>query len=157
MSFFDQLSDKLAAAGQGTMDKAKNFSETTKLNSRISDLEKQISMIYNNIGRAYYEAHKADEQSEFKEFLTQVNQLFNEIGRCKEQIRQIKGTVLCPNCGTELASNVAFCNVCGTKIPQQAPPTAEMQQQTPTTCPNCHSPINPDSAFCPSCGQALKS
>jgi len=39
----------------------------------------------------------------------------------KEQIQTLKGTVSCPNCGAEVSSGSAFCNVCGTKIEHKVP------------------------------------
>lgn len=154
MSIFDQIGEKITSTSQETMAKAKNFTETTKLNSRISDLERQISMTFTEIGRAYYESHKDDPQAELADRLKGVSQLYAEIKQCKEQIQKIKGAATCPSCGAVLTSGAAFCNTCGQKIPSAAPAEAS---QAPRTCPNCQKPVSADAAFCTSCGHPLNS
>lgn len=42
----------------------KNFADVARLNSIISEKEKQIAQLYIEIGQAYYEHHKIDPQGE---------------------------------------------------------------------------------------------
>ncbi len=153
MSIFDQIGEKITSTGQETITKAKNFTETTKLNSKISDLERQISLAFTGIGRAYYESHKDDPAVEFPDRIEQISQLYKEIQQYKEQIQKIKGTPVCQACGAPLLPGALFCNACGQKI-QKEPPAAEPRPSA-AVCPNCHAPVSEGAAFCASCGTPL--
>jgi TM2 domain-containing membrane protein YozV len=48
----------------------------------------------------------------------------------------------CPDCGTTVAPQDAFCRECGRK--------------TSNNCPNCGTTVAPQDAFCPECGQTTK-
>ncbi len=62
----------------------------------------------------------------------------------------------CPNCGTTLENEAAFCAQCGTNI-TNAPVMQDVQTpvssavQTPV-CPNCGTQLGIDDAFCQECG-----
>lgn len=116
MSIFDQIGERISSAGQETATKAKNFAETTKLNSRIGECEKQISQLYFEIGKAYFEKHKGDESVEEKERMEQIQNLNGEIAQCRKQIQSLKGVMYCEKCGAEIAAGIAFCTGCGNKL-----------------------------------------
>jgi hypothetical protein len=46
----------------------------------------------------------------------------------------------CPNCHAQIDINSKFCNICGTKLPDQY------------FCKNCGEPLEPDYLFCTKCG-----
>lgn len=150
MSIFDQIGEKISSAGQETATKAKKFAETTKLNNRIGDYEKQISQLYFEIGKAYYEKHMQDESAEEKERIEKIRDLDEEIAHCREQIRDLKGVMCCASCGAEIVSGAAFCNVCGEKVIQ---PNISTEQDP--RCPGCNARIQPGAIFCVECGTRL--
>ena len=117
MSIFEKIGEKLSGAGQGVAQQVKNFADVARLNSIISEKEKQIAQLYIEIGQAYYEHHKIDPQGEEIERIQKISSLNAEILECKENIKQIKGVTKCPNCGADVSLDAAFCNACGTKIP----------------------------------------
>lgn len=55
MSIFEKIGEKLSGAGQGVAQQVKNFADVARLNSIISEKEKQIAQLYIEIGQAYYE------------------------------------------------------------------------------------------------------
>lgn len=59
-----KIGEKLSGAGQGVAQQVKNFADVARLNSIISEKEKQIAQLYIEIGQAYYEHHKIDPQGE---------------------------------------------------------------------------------------------
>ena len=120
MSIFEKIGEKLSGAGQGVAQQVKNFADVARLNSIISEKEKQIAQLYIEIGQAYYEHHKIDPQGEEIERIQKISSLNAEILECKENIKQIKGVTKCPNCGADVSLDAAFCNACGTKIPPAA-------------------------------------
>lgn len=54
MSIFEKIGEKLSGAGQGVAQQVKNFADVARLNSIISEKEKQIAQLYIEIGQAYY-------------------------------------------------------------------------------------------------------
>ena len=56
-------------------------------------------------------------------------------------------SIICKNCGKELADNAKFCGGCGSKI--EAEPANE------NTCPACGAPVPANAGFCTICGSAF--
>ena len=152
MAFFEDLGKKLSDVGQGVASQAKNLAELTKLNSAVNDKEKQITQLYTAMGKAYFEAHKADETPAYEE-IAAILTLQAEILACQEEIKQIKGIVKCPNCGADIPLDAAFCNGCGAKAPERNP--APAPEAANRFCPNCGGALNKDAAFCKHCGTRL--
>ncbi|MCH5353159.1 MAG: zinc ribbon domain-containing protein [Acutalibacter sp.] len=150
MPFFDQLGKKLTDAGQGVVQQTKNLADVTRLNSAISNSEKQIAQLYAVIGQAYYEAHKNDPNAESPEQIQAINALSAEIEQNQEAIRVIKGITQCPNCGKDVPLGSAFCAVCGTKLPEAAPAPAPAPEGK--VCPNCGAAVAEGNLFCNRCG-----
>lgn len=116
MAFFEELGKRLTDAGQGVAQHTKNFTDIARLNSAISEKERRIGQLYANIGQAYYERHQNDPSAEALQQIEEINALMEDIIRCQEEVKQIKGVVRCPRCGAEVALNSAFCNSCGAKL-----------------------------------------
>ena len=67
--------------------------------------------------------------------------------------------IRCPNCGTWVSVNDAFCSGCGTSVEQiKAAAVTPVPATAPVgaTCPNCSAPVAEGDAFCMSCGQKLQ-
>lgn len=118
MAFFNDLGKKITDAGQGVAQQTKNFTDITRLNSTISDKEKAVTQLYTSIGRSYYSRHKDDPECQEKQSVEQLTALLAEIDQLQAQIREIKGIVVCPSCGTETTQDAAFCKSCGAKLKQ---------------------------------------
>lgn len=119
MAFFEQIGKRLTDAGQNVAQQTKDFADVTKLNNAISEKEKKISQIFLLIGQSYYERHKNDSNAEELDKISEVNSLYSDIFKNREQIKQIKGIAKCPKCGADLPLNAAFCNICGAKIQEE--------------------------------------
>lgn len=154
MAFWEQMGKKISDAGQGAAQQAKNFSEVTKLNSSISEKEKKISQLYLAIGEAYYAQHKDDPSAEQLDKVGEVKALAAEIEKCRNEINRIKGIVKCPNCGAEVSAGSAFCNSCGTKMPQEQ--KEEPVPEGMRRCPGCGALVSKENAFCNQCGMKLE-
>lgn len=137
MSIFEKIGEKLSGAGQGVAQQVKNFADVARLNSIISEKEKQIAQLYIEIGQAYYEHHKIDPQGE-------------------EIERILKGVTKCPNCGADVSLDAAFCNACGTKIPPAAKVEDISSNESGALCPKCHNPVTAGNAFCNHCGTKIE-
>lgn len=156
MAFFEQLGKKISDAGQGASQQVKNFAEITRLNSTISDKEKRIAQLFAEIGQAYYEKHKNDSHAESYERIAEISNLNAEIQRCREEIKQIKGVEKCPNCGADVPLNAAFCNACGTRVPQTEKTKNAAAPGTTNTCPICRKPVAAGNLYCNVCGAKIE-
>ena len=150
MAFFDEMKKKVSQVGQSAAKSAKDFSETTRLNSEISDAENRINQLYTRIGYEIYCAHNADPLPEVATLIEQINTLHDRIDNCRLQIETINAANRCPNCGAKVKPGMAFCSGCGAPLAQPEPQSVEQ-----TLCPACGAPIAPGAAFCTSCGSRL--
>lgn len=159
MAFFEELGKKISNAGQGVAQQTKNFADVAKLNSAISEKERQIAQLYTQIGSQFYDRHKDDTGSEFPEQIAAITALINEIAQCRENIKAIKGLIKCPGCGADIPAGTLFCNTCGTRIVQEQQPAPQPVQAAPTGatrfCTSCGSPVPEGYAFCTNCGNKL--
>ena len=88
MSLFDEIGKKITNAGQETATKAKKFTEIAKLNSLIGDKEKEISILFVELGHSYYERKKNDESPEAT--VKKISTIYEEIEGYKKQIGEVK-------------------------------------------------------------------
>ena len=85
MAFFDKISEK----GQNAKKKTKDFVEVQKINSMISDEERNINNNYLQIGKLYVSMHSGDCDEEFKGMIESVRESEKKIADFKEQIQTI--------------------------------------------------------------------
>ena len=130
------------------MQKAKDFSEITRLNGQISEEETRINNAYLAIGRLYVEVHSGDAEPQFTTWISSIQQSQSKIDTYRRQIQDIKGVQRCEKCGAEVAAGSAFCNSCGAPIPKIE--AAVLQNGIP--CKNCGAMIQLGMNFCTSCG-----
>lgn len=150
MSLFDDFSKKITDAGQTTIQKTKNIADIAKFNSMISDEEKKIRNIYEQIGKQYvYEFGQSPEEP-FEDYVSSINECKSKIAGYQNKIKILKGVSECPNCGAEVETGVLFCSSCGTEMPK---PSVVMQEGI--YCPECGAVVPVDSKFCTSCGKPL--
>ena len=69
--------------------------------------------------------------------------------------------MICPNCGTELQADDAFCYKCGYKVEKTVDtstvePYTPDEQPTGEVCPNCGKKVDKEDAFCMRCGYRLQ-
>lgn len=156
MAFFEQLGKRISDAGQGVAHQAKSFADVTRISNEISGKEKQIAQLYQTVGQLYYEQHGNDPAPEYQQEVDTIKALFAEIAQRKEEIKQIKGIEKCPNCGADVPSQSAFCNVCGTRMaPAAEPAETPAAGEDTKICPACGAAIGKDNLFCTHCGAKL--
>lgn len=152
MDFINNMRDRLSQASQLTVQKAKDLSELAKLNSAISNAEKQINELYGKIGYKIYCTYYDSPLPEVSDLISQVTKLHQSIETCKMQIKAINSANSCPQCGAKISKDMAFCSGCGYKLIS----TEQPANTEPTLfCSNCGAPISSGSIFCTSCGQKI--
>lgn len=125
MSFFDDLGKKLSQAGQTAAQKTKEIAEVAKLNSQISDEEKRINDLYLQLGKLYVSLHDESHEADFDGLIKSLHESENKVKECRQQIKDIKGVVVCEKCGAEVSNGAAFCSACGAPMPVVSPVETE--------------------------------
>lgn len=165
MAFLEDIGKKISQTSQGAVQKTKDFTEITKLNGQISQLQKEAEGYYNQLGKAYYELHKEDAEQALAGLTSSIKNTLQQVDQLNEQIQKIKTAKRCVNCGNELGEDTMFCPVCGTKVPEPEPqpvsqaqpaPMAQPAAQAPSRfCTNCGAAQAADAAFCSECGSPM--
>lgn len=163
---FKQISDifnKIQKSGQKTVQKAKESSEVSKINSLIRAEEKAQEELFVQIGRQYFDLMgrgvPENIPDSFSALFAAVVQSTEKIAGYQDDISKIQNIRRCPQCGRTWGPDASFCADCGAELPQvkkddkaQAD-TAEIQKIR--LCPSCGYICGPDSLFCIDCGAKL--
>lgn len=114
----EELGKKVKKLGQDTMTEVQKLNEIRQLNSRINDQKKQMTSVYTAIGQKLYEMYKEETMEGFEAEFRELEERNAAIGIFQDQIRDIKGVRVCPNCNVEVSVNERFCSSCGHKLPE---------------------------------------
>lgn len=153
MSFMDQLGKIVFKPGTQAAPQQGRPAYLDHLEQSKAETTQRITALFAELGRAYYESHAEDRQTEYEAQLAAIRDAYAEITQCETQAGEVAAGKRCPSCGAQLAEGSLFCNICGTKL-QDLPRNAEKEEQN--TCPRCHAVIAPDDVFCTSCGADLR-
>lgn len=153
MALFDNMKNKISAAGQTTVQKAKDLTEISKLNNAISGAEARVRELYTTVGYEVYRAYYEKPLPEVAELIAEITQLHQKIEECKAQIDAINEVKTCPQCGGKVSKDMVFCGNCGFKLPAEEP--APVEEAKPAFCGVCGAPINPGAVFCTNCGNKV--
>lgn len=118
MGFFDKLSDIVSSTGKELNKKAKDLVSTSKLEGQISAEEEKIHNAFLQIGMDYYHAHKDTPDAFCGQLCEQIAASYDTIEQLKKEVERLKGLQRCPNCGSAVTIEAAFCPSCGTKMPE---------------------------------------
>ncbi|WP_019227928.1 hypothetical protein [Sedimentibacter sp. B4] len=90
MAFLDKIGKKIGDVAGSATDMAKDFAETTKLNSEISAEEKQINQLFMEIGKFIFESEKDNPDSAVAELIGKIKLSQQTIEELKRKIEEIK-------------------------------------------------------------------
>lgn len=113
MAFFDDLQRNLSAAGKQAADKAKEVADLTMKTAELHGEEQKLELCYARIGKRLYETTKEVPAEGDLEDFNEVEAHLNNIKNIEEEIQELKGKKLCPNCGEMVDRGSRFCNHCG--------------------------------------------
>lgn len=117
---FEALGKKLKKISQDTMTEVQKMNEVRQLNGKISDEKKLLNRMYLEMGQKLYDTYKDTElplegfDGEFRK----IRQRYAAIDLLQDQVRKVKGVVLCPYCNMEVAAGERYCTNCGNKMPE---------------------------------------
>ncbi|MCC8141197.1 MAG: zinc ribbon domain-containing protein [Lachnospiraceae bacterium] len=109
-----QISTSVTEAGKDGLEKAKELRDSARLTLEIRSRENSIQKAYRELGKAYFQAHRNDEDPEYDQ-IAFIKAAFEEIGELKTAKDEIRGVKRCSNCGNPIADGVNYCPNCGTK------------------------------------------
>ena len=115
---FEDISKKLKQFSKDTVTEVQKLNEIRQLNSRISDEKKKLNNVYMEMGKKLYEMYKDAPLEGFEEEMRTIEEKYSMIDLLQDQIRGVKGVVLCSCCNTEVAATERFCSNCGTRMPE---------------------------------------
>lgn len=118
MAMFEEVLSRAKEVAQAAGKKTEEFVEITKVRVQIGDLRREISSLYEGLGRLVYDARKADESVEdmVDACISQLDDLQAELARLEERVLQSKNAIRCDACGAFNANDAAFCSQCGNKL-----------------------------------------
>ncbi|BCG57033.1 zinc ribbon domain-containing protein [Paenibacillus sp. URB8-2] len=104
-------------------EKAQNSVEIGKLNSQISDIEREMEMEFMKMGKIFYEGYRSRDLSLAEGKMTEMSRsclrLQDKIDALRSRIAELKNERLC-KCGYIVALDANFCPHCGRKLEQNA-------------------------------------
>ena len=109
---------KFRKIGRDTVTEVQKMNDIRQINSKINEQKKQISSIYSQIGQKLYKLYKEAPLEGFDMEFQKIDERFATIEVYNDQIREIKGVRMCPNCHTEVSLHERYCSACGQKLPE---------------------------------------
>ena len=150
MGFLDNISKTISDVGQSTLQKGKGMVDLAKYNSMVSEEEKKIQKLYEEIGSKYFEKYENNPEELFLQDIQDVKESKNKIEQYKKIIENLKGITQCPKCGAEISSDSAFCASCGAKL------EIVDNSENVTRCDACGAVVADGCLFCTSCGKPIQ-
>ena len=151
MGFLDNIGKTISDVGQSTLQKGKDMVDVAKYNSMISDEEKNIQNLYEEIGLKYFEKYADMPEDLFIQNIKDIKESKNRIEEYKKTLETLRGVSQCPKCGAEVQNGSAFCPTCGTKID-----TAGNGEDNIIRCGSCGAVVPTGCKFCTSCGKPIE-
>lgn len=131
MDIFDEMGKRLGNVGQRTKDAA----ESARLNSLVSEQEKKIKTICQELGKLYLSLHGPEDcEPALADYVKEAGECYQKIADLREKIRVLKGLRQCPHCGAQIPAGTAYCGSCGKRVDE-----APIQEDNAKRCGVCGS------------------
>ena len=117
---FNKLKSDIVSMGKDVGDKVSDASAIAKVKLDIHNKESYMEKQFTELGRAYYLAHKNEENIPEKEFFKPIQEAEAEIARLQEQLMTFQGSEVCPNCGKKQPAGHVCCENCGAPMHETA-------------------------------------
>lgn len=90
MAFLNKIGKAIGDAAGTASEKAKDFTETTKLKNAVSAEEKQINQYFLEIGKNLFEEERNNLDSPYAEIFSKITDSLRNIEELKRKIAEIK-------------------------------------------------------------------
>jgi hypothetical protein len=118
---FEEFGKKVKQLSKDTVEEVQRLNEIRILKGQVNDAKKQIRECYSEMGKRLYDQYKEAPLDGFETEIQSITEKFAQIEEVKEQLRKVKGVVLCPCCNMEVAAGEKFCSNCGSQMPEAEP------------------------------------
>lgn len=145
---FESVGKTINDASQSVVNKSKEISDISRLNSLISEEQRKIEGLYSLIGKKYFEVHPDSTEEGFSEMVSTIKASLAQLETYRENLQVLKGVRVCPHCGVEIALNAMFCSSCGNKL-------EPIVVQNSSVCSNCGAQLAPGAKFCGNCSHPV--
>lgn len=117
---FEEISKKVKKFSKDTMVEVQKMNEVRQLNSKVNEEKRYLNKLYLEMGKRLYDKYKdADTAPEgFEAEFRKITERYSVMDLLQDEIRQVKGVVLCPCCNMEVAATERFCSNCGNRMPE---------------------------------------
>jgi len=121
MSFFEDAVIGAKAVTVTVGEKASKFVDISKLRLSSAELSKEISRRYEALGRAIYDAKKANEDINglVEECVSGIDTLYTRLDHVNMKIARLKEKKYCTSCGALIEEKALFCSRCGSRIERE--------------------------------------
>lgn len=112
--------------GAGKMtDRAQNVVEIGKLNTQISNIEREMGLYFQRMGEVFYEGYRSKDMSEAETEMVELAKTCDLLAEERDELRfriaELKNERLCGDCGKNVSEDALFCQYCGHKLEKPVP------------------------------------
>lgn len=120
MMNFEEISKKVKKFSKDTMTEVQKMNEVRQLNGKVSEEKKYLNRLYLEMGKKLYDKYKDAETAPegFEAEFRKIRERYSVMDLLQDEIRKVKGVVLCPCCNMEVAATERFCSNCGNRMPE---------------------------------------
>mgnify|MGYP005787691061 CR=1 FL=1 len=115
MDIFEKMNHFFTETGKEVEQKAREFSDAMRLNTKIRDEKAAIKECMEKIGRLYYEEQKGNGSGVYQEAFERIHKAKEAIRQAQKEMDEQKKRTTCQNCGASMQKEDLFCSKCGTK------------------------------------------
>ena len=152
----EDFGKKVEQFGQDIWKKTTDVFNVLSKNTEIAGKQRELRLVYAEIGKLYCEKHGEESGNEFSEQCERALAMKKEIEELEQEVLQHRGRRKCAKCGELIDSAVAFCPHCGAPQPKEEPeeekPIEEAEVINSWICPVCGAKMDEDDQYCTVCG-----
>lgn len=117
---FDKLSERVKKISKDTVTEVRKMNEVRQLNGKVSEEKRLLNRLYLELGQKFFAKYKDAEimPEGFEDDFHRIEERYSVMDLLQDQIRSVKGVVLCPCCNMEVAVTERYCSNCGQKMPE---------------------------------------
>lgn len=112
----DKIKNSIVSVGKDVGNKVNDVTAIAKVKLDIHTKEEYAEKQFTQLGRAYYLAHKNDEDVPEIEFFKRIAEAEEEIMFLKDELLTLQGARICKNCGVKQPQGNTYCQSCGAKF-----------------------------------------